>query len=959
MAATAEQAEEDHPRMANPPPVISVETKDTEQCEKNFGQEARTPKHANKKDDGPDTQPKITPDRLERPEDRQGYPSSRPFEARGGAFQPHEPRRQAPPLEYYATRGHSQVMHHLSPRGPRYYASNPPRSRMEGAYPPQPYYDQHASFAEYGPPHGRHFDAPPQHFDVPPPPGYRSSFSGQYPPGPPHQSYGSGYPPERYQVSHGGYYSQQGPHEHYPRDGRYNSQHAHPVSRAVSSSFDRSIKGGEKSKLTKPLSPNVHEDVSLESGDSWKMLKQVHSVDDTAIREQLKKETPTSEEKQPASTSSSLTNSPTEGVARSNAAREAERTVAAAAAAVATNNLNPSSLDSLASVASQQAMETDKKKSSYPSSPGGDSASLDLMKCSSGSSGLIHLPADGKRGRDEERGDVNTASAGDAAGEEIRRAPSDVEQNAKKARIDGKSDESKAKSSPLSITCSPSADKAREAASRMNPPASRSDYHPSPQLMEASLYDKGHVYSNGIETAPPLPRAGHPGHKKQSSYPSLPPRPGSSNSSTLTPAMQGIDHGNVTGAASWEIHAQDSFGNASIGGGHGLTSSFSFQDYPMLPPNESGDGGSAGLPPPVPHGPHVHLAQHHHHPSLESRNQSFEGGHYHGSFDYGLGRPGMAYGGSGHQGQFPPHAPSWGTAGSSSSYHPPGHYSAYGGRGPQDYPVMRNYSHDSSHRTSPPLGPAMHGMRPVGPPPGFQPPSEFAAPHNPHLTRRPPPAVYIMPTSQGDGGAKRGGGAFSWSKDDDNRLAEIMKKHKNPRDWEPISKEHGRGKNAKECHERWIRYLKPGVRKGQWTDQEDAIVIEAVTSSAEQPFTRWSDLAQQLPGRVGKQIRDRWVNHLNPNINHLPFSREDDLNLWNGHKKLGKRWVEISTKYFDSNRSENHIKNRWYSASFKKFITNEFGPDAYSGTAKASAKKDKKKKNSRGGDLDDPTIAVV
>jgi len=61
----------------------------------------------------------------------------------------------------------------------------------------------------------------------------------------------------------------------------------------------------------------------------------------------------------------------------------------------------------------------------------------------------------------------------------------------------------------------------------------------------------------------------------------------------------------------------------------------------------------------------------------------------------------------------------------------------------------------------------------------------------------------------------------------------------------------------------------------------------------------------------------------------MPFSREDDLLLWKGHEKVGKRWVEISSKYFNSSRSENHIKNRWYSASFKKFISNEFGPDAY------------------------------
>eukprot|EP00751_Fragilariopsis_kerguelensis_P029795 CAMPEP_0170915440 /NCGR_PEP_ID=MMETSP0735-20130129/6200_1 /TAXON_ID=186038 /ORGANISM="Fragilariopsis kerguelensis, Strain L26-C5" /LENGTH=218 /DNA_ID=CAMNT_0011313351 /DNA_START=649 /DNA_END=1305 /DNA_ORIENTATION=- len=164
---------------------------------------------------------------------------------------------------------------------------------------------------------------------------------------------------------------------------------------------------------------------------------------------------------------------------------------------------------------------------------------------------------------------------------------------------------------------------------------------------------------------------------------------------------------------------------------------------------------------------------------------------------------------------------------------------------------------------------------------------------------------------------------------------------------------------VKECHERLIRYLKPGVRKGQWTDQEDTIVIDAVTNSSEQPFTRWSDLAQQLPGRVGKQIRDRWVNHLNPNINHLPFSREDDLLLWEGHKKLGKRWVEISTKSFSSTRSENHIKNRWYSASFKKFISNEFGPDAYSGGKASKGKDDKSKTKTKIKVEEDPATKPV
>ena len=183
-------------------------------------------------------------------------------------------------------------------------------------------------------------------------------------------------------------------------------------------------------------------------------------------------------------------------------------------------------------------------------------------------------------------------------------------------------------------------------------------------------------------------------------------------------------------------------------------------------------------------------------------------------------------------------------------------------------------------------------------------------------------------------------GAYYWSKEEDRRLTHILKKYKNHPtshdQWFMIAREFNSNsegtsnvKTLKECHERWIRYLKPGVRKGQWQDHEDAIVVEAVTTSAEQPFTRWSDLAQRLPGRVGKQIRDRWVNHLNPNINHMPFSPEDDRRLYEGYLKSGKKWVEISSKVFQNTRSENHIKNRWYSASFKKFITKEYGPDAY------------------------------
>ncbi|KAL3776909.1 hypothetical protein ACHAWO_004148 [Cyclotella atomus] len=244
-----------------------------------------------------------------------------------------------------------------------------------------------------------------------------------------------------------------------------------------------------------------------------------------------------------------------------------------------------------------------------------------------------------------------------------------------------------------------------------------------------------------------------------------------------------------------------------------------------------------------------------------------------------------------------------------------------GGKKKQDSSSQYRSQPTNAANAPPPLPPP-RGSYPVYPPPRVHPVAIGG--------HRPPPG---QPPLQGTSLlgplTREQAPGIGWPADEDVLLTECMTSHKSPVDWEVIAREHGRGRTARECHDRWTRYLKPGARKGQWREEEDAIVLRVIAQSPEPAFTQWADLAPQLPGRSGKQIRDRWVNYLNPAINHLPFSRDDDLRLWEGHNKLGKRWVEISVKVFNSTRSENHIKNRWYSAAFKKFIANEFGPNAY------------------------------
>jgi hypothetical protein len=66
--------------------------------------------------------------------------------------------------------------------------------------------------------------------------------------------------------------------------------------------------------------------------------------------------------------------------------------------------------------------------------------------------------------------------------------------------------------------------------------------------------------------------------------------------------------------------------------------------------------------------------------------------------------------------------------------------------------------------------------------------------------------------------------------------------------------------------------------------------------------------------------------------------------LWNAYQELGARWVDVSTKYFKSQRSENQIKNRWNSARFKKFVTEEIDPNAKTGATWSVRKDDQRKR---------------
>ncbi|MED6145527.1 hypothetical protein PIB30_026110 [Stylosanthes scabra] len=115
-----------------------------------------------------------------------------------------------------------------------------------------------------------------------------------------------------------------------------------------------------------------------------------------------------------------------------------------------------------------------------------------------------------------------------------------------------------------------------------------------------------------------------------------------------------------------------------------------------------------------------------------------------------------------------------------------------------------------------------------------------------------------------------------WSPEEDSKLKEYINKHGTGGNWIALPQKAGLKRCGKSCRLRWLNYLRPNIKHGEFSEEEDRIICSLYVNIG----SRWSIIAAQLPGRTDNDIKNYWNTKLKKKLisGFLPPNSSSSIN---------------------------------------------------------------------------------